>query len=272
MEAASLSFKVVDDLGLAAERMRLPASPANGGQYSASAIGPFLEAYHLINGGLFSREVANRWISTGSLGELAAALRTANRAWTSGNGETAFLRGTYGDDITPWHTFARQAKGAAMGAGLPKAWAAQMVAALGEIRSNFEEHSGAAETGIAYFHTRPGLFEFVVSDHGAGVLASLSSAPEYHDLQSHGEALRLTLTEGASRFGFQAGRGFGFRPLFVGLANRRATLRFRSGNAALEIDGASPTLVTARIAERPVLRGFFVSVTCYADGMGANDG
>lgn len=267
MEAASLSFKVVDDLGLAAERMRLPASPANGEKYSAGAMGPFLEAYHFINGGLLSREVANRWIRTGSLGELAAALRTDKSAWVSGNGETAFLRGVCEDDIAPWHVFARQAKGAAIAAGLPTAWAAQMVAAIGEIRSNFEEHSGAAETGIAHFHSRPGVFEFVVADHGVGVLASLSSAPEYRDLENHGEALRLTLTEGASRFGFQAGRGFGFRPLFVGLANRSAILRFRSGNAALEIDGASPTLMTARISERPVLRGFFVSVTCYAEGV-----
>ncbi|WP_165190887.1 hypothetical protein [Caulobacter soli] len=265
METASLSFKVVDDLGLAAERMRLPASPTGDRKYCANAMGPFLEAYHLINEGLLPRDVANRWISTGSQGELAAALRADKSAWASEGGKTGLLRGVYDNDIAPWHQFARQAKSAAIEAGLPSAWAAEMVAALGEIRSNFEEHSGAAETGIALFHSRTGIFEFVVADRGMGVLASLSSAAEYRDLKSHGDALRLTLTEGASRFGFQAGRGFGFRPLFVGLANRRAILRFRSGNAALEIDGASPTLMTARISERPTLRGFFVSVTCHAE-------
>ena len=83
---------------------------------------------------------------------------------------------------------------------------------------------------------------------GVGVLATLRGAPEYRGLSDHGEALRLTLTEGASRFGFQEGRGYGFRPLFAGLANRQGALRFRSGNATLRIDGTSPNLVSAQIA------------------------
>ena len=148
---------------------------------------------------------------------------------------------------TEWIAFAMSAKRAAVGSGLSSDWAAQMVAAIGEFRSNIIEHSGVPETGLVAFCASPGLFEFVASDRGVGLVATLREAPEYNTLSDSCEALRLALTDGASRFGFDHGRGYGFRPLFTGLANRQASLRFRTGTGALTIDGTTPSLVRAQM-------------------------
>jgi hypothetical protein len=137
-----------------------------------------------------------------------------------------------------------------------------MVAALGEFRSNIMEHSTAAATGILAYRSTPGMFEFVSSDRGMGLLATLREAPEYTTLSDDGEALRLALTDGASRFGFQQGRGYGFRPLFTGLANRKAALRFRTGSGALTIDGTTPSLAHAQVGRKAKIGGVFISATC----------
>jgi len=136
------------------------------------------------------------------------------------------------------------------------------VAAVGELYSNVYEHSGAAATGLVAFRALPHRFEFVVSDRGIGVLDSLRSCADYEALSDCGEALRLTLTDGVSRHGADAGRGRGFRPLFVGLANLDGALRFRSGDHALIIDGSNPSLMIARTAQKPPLKGFMISVAC----------
>jgi hypothetical protein len=87
----------------------------------------------------------------------------------------------------------------------------------------------AANTGFVAFRAIPEAFEFVVADRDIGILNSLKTAAEYAHLTDHGHALRLALSEGCSRHGTAAGRGMGFRPLFIGLANLHAGLRFRSG-------------------------------------------
>lgn len=74
--------------------------------------------------------------------------------------------------------------------------------------------------------------------------------------------LELALTEGISRYGSGSGRGYGFQPLFIGLANLNGSLRFRFGDHALIIDGQKPTLMKAKIAQKPFIPGFFISVRC----------
>jgi hypothetical protein len=59
-----------------------------------------------------------------------------------------------------------------------------------------------------------------------------------------------------------AGRGTGFSQLFKSLASLNASLRFRSGDHALSIDGKSPTLVTAKVAKKPRAVGFLTCVLC----------
>jgi anti-sigma regulatory factor (Ser/Thr protein kinase) len=180
---------------------------------------------------------------------------------------TGFLRTApmLPQDETNWIRFGLATQQAATTAGFPRKVAAQLAAALGEFNSNVYEHSNASGTGIIAFHARPGRFEFVVSDRGIGVLRSLRSGPDYPNLTDHGEALRLTLTDGVSRFGANSGRGRGLRPLFIGLANLNGALRFRSGDHALLIDGRGPSLMTARPTQKAPLQGFLVSVSCETD-------
>jgi hypothetical protein len=67
---------------------------------------------------------------------------------------------------------------------------------------------------------------------------------------------------GVSRFGPQAKRGDGFRPLFIGLANLNGSLRFRSGDHALIIDGRKLDVIAAKTAQKVHLQGFLISVAC----------
>ena len=73
------------------------------------------------------------------------------------------------------------------------------------------------------------------------------------------------LSDGTSRFGSDNRRGHGFRPIFLGLANLRGSLRFRSGDHALVIDGTSPSLTTAQLAQKPFIDGFVASIRCNRD-------
>jgi hypothetical protein len=148
---------------------------------------------------------------------------------------------------------------------LPGTAPGQLAAAMEEMENNIHEHSEAAVTGLIAFRAASDRFEFVVADRGDGVLKSLRRSPLYAaTLADHGKALEAALTDGVSRFGSDSGRGHGFRPIFLGLANLRGSLRFRSGDHALLIDGTSPDLMTAKLAQKAPLDGFFAGVTCYA--------
>jgi hypothetical protein len=98
-----------------------------------------------------------------------------------------------------------------------------------------------------------------------GILETLRTCADFAHVTDHGNALMLALADGVSRFGSSTGRGFGFRPIFVGLANIRGFLRFRSGDHALILDGTEPSLTTAKPAQKPMLSGFIVSITCETD-------
>jgi hypothetical protein len=145
---------------------------------------------------------------------------------------------------------------------LPGSAPGQLVAAMEELENNIHEHSEAATTGLLAFRAARGVFEFAVADVGVGVLTSLRRSPLHEGISDHGKALELALTDGISRFGSESGRGHGFRPIFLGLANLYGSLRFRSGNHALLIDSMSPNLVTARLAQKAFLDGFFASISC----------
>jgi len=62
--------------------------------------------------------------------------------------------------------------------------------------------------------------------------------------------LRLALTDGVSRYGKEAKRGAGFRPIFVGLANLAGSLRFRTGDHALTIEGQKIELMSSKMAQK----------------------
>ncbi len=262
---AILDFRMLDGLAFAAARGRLneAAIPA----LKASEIGPLFELSSLAADSLLPTPHDALWLTTNLLGPMLDAIRRGTREWVCPQTRRAgFLSTAAPHDINEWTTFGLAAQQAATAEGFPKAIAAQLTAAMGELHSNIYEHAQESRSGIVAFRASEGKFEFISSDRGIGVLESLRSNAAYARLNDHGEALRLTLTDGISRYEHQAERGHGFRPLFIGLANLNGALRFRSGDHALLIDGKQPTLMTARQAQKPQLRGFFLSVSCSVNG------
>jgi hypothetical protein len=152
-------------------------------------------------------------------------------------------------------------KRCACAAGFDDRTASQLSAAIGELLSNIVDHSEATHTGLVAFQARDGCFEFVAADQGVGALATLRRNPRFAALASDRDALPLVLQHGCSRYE-EPGRGAGFDDMFRGLANHNGNLRFRSGDAAVLIDGASPLAIKPKVKTKPRLRGFIASVAC----------
>lgn len=162
---------------------------------------------------------------------------------------------TYGDAFM----FAMQK--AMLGARFPSPFANGLVGALGEMESNIHEHSQAIDSGLIGYRVSAEAVECIVADAGIGILSSLK-AGAFPSLTDAGEALRIALTNGRSRYGTDKGRGYGFRELFKALSARHGSLRFRSDDQLLTIRGDSPVLSRARLQQRARVRGFSVSVVC----------
>lgn len=144
---------------------------------------------------------------------------------------------------------------------LPEAAAAQAVSALGELEANIHEHSEDSTRGFVAYEVQEDFVGLYASDLGIGVRASLSRNQTYSELDDSGEALRLALQEGVSRTN-EPGRGMGFRPIFVGLAGHCGLLRFRSGEALLELVGFGDKPTTQDLKERAPVAGFHAFVHC----------
>ncbi|TIX92774.1 ATP-binding protein [Rhizobium sp. P44RR-XXIV] len=163
-----------------------------------------------------------------------------------------------------WTDVINRLKRLSIAAGFSNDHSGKFVAAIGELWGNIVDHSQRSDTGYIAFSLESSRFEFVVADHGIGVLASLKSNPAYAHLTDHGRAIELVLSEGVSRYYTENGHGFGFRPLFVGLANIARSLRFRSGDHAREVIRADAGTPESRTYELASLPGFFCSVLCAA--------
>jgi hypothetical protein len=267
MTIAALSpfdFAALDGLAFAAERGRL--SPGTPPRMVARDLGPVIELAQLAAGGLLPAPERAAWLNLNCVGSLYRALLGGRSQWVCPDGRRiGFLK--TGSSPVPegvWTGFGLAAQQGAVAAGFPKRIGAQLAAALGELHSNLHEHSQAPETGLIAFRAGLSRFEFVGTDRGIGVRESLRSCKTYAALDDHGEALRLTLTDGVSRHGPEEGRGHGFRPLFIGLANLNGSLRFRSGDHSLVMNGRNPSLVSAQLAQKPPIQGFLISVVCEA--------
>ncbi|QJX01059.1 hypothetical protein [Frigoriglobus tundricola] len=101
---------------------------------------------------------------------------------------------------------------------------------------------------------------FTVADLGRGVLGSLRTNPDYQTLQHPRDALRLALQEGVSRLG--TGNGFGFRNLFRALASQNGTLRFRTGNVCITMDGQNFEADLGEETFPELMTGFQVTMCC----------
>lgn len=165
----------------------------------------------------------------------------------------------------PWAQFRFELQRAAIAAGFSAPWGKQIVGAVGELEDNIHFHSEAPGTGVLAYLVTDATLEFVVLDRGIGVLQSIRQAEEFAHLSDHGTALKVALRDGKSRYGSDSGRGWGFHELFVGLANRNARLRFRSGDHLLPLEGTTD-LPKARLRQSATGQGLLISVLVPADG------
>ena len=227
--------------------------------YVPRRIGPVLELLHLSLSGRTC--TAESWLDPNLASSLVSEISQGNERWSSDH--MGFIRavrnGLNGDDRFTQFLMDVKRRGRQV-SGLSVKVSGQLVAAMRELENNIHEHAEAAETGYVAFRAEPGAFEFVVADRGIGIRNSLRSHREYAD---EGQALVAALTDGVSRYGSESTRGYGFRPIFTGLANLQSVLRFRSGDYAVTMDGTNPDLVTARITQKVEIEGFFSSVRCY---------
>jgi anti-sigma regulatory factor (Ser/Thr protein kinase) len=261
-EPAPFTFEALDGLSFAAARARL--QPLPDGAYRFDALGPVLELARLSTSRLLQAPTRANWLALDDAAGFGGALRRGRMIWSSHDRRLGFLRmrSSRPDDETEENAFKLEAQLAAVAVGFPRKLAAQLVGAFEEIQGNVYDHSNASASGLAAYRATARRFEFVVSDGGLGVLASLRSWPDYGGLADSGEALKLMLVEGVSRYGTAAKRGKGFRPLFIGLANLNGALRFRSGDQALTINGVDAGNIPAQTWEKVPSKGFITSVTC----------
>jgi hypothetical protein len=263
-QAHPLSFAVVDDLGFAAANGTLKGRKAPE-RYAPRSLGPLLELLHLHAGHRLPDTILQDWLVVNGAASMIKALCQDQEAWISPvDRRMGFIhakrRDPDGDNR--FTAFLMDAQRAARDVtGLKGTTPGQLVAAMEELEGNIHEHSVAIESGRLAFRAAHDRFEFVVSDRGIGILRSLQRSPIYSSLLDHGKALEEAIKDGTSRFGNDGGRGYGFRPIFIGLTNLKGSLRFRSGDHALLMDGTSPSLTTAKLVQKPNIDGFLASIT-----------
>jgi hypothetical protein len=263
-----LTFGAVDGLGFAAAAGRLKSTEQNP-RYLPTSLGPLLELLYLAAGGRLPSPVGSGWLADNGASPMISALRDNHECWVKASDRRmGFIQANRSarnaDTDTLLISFLMDAQRAARDiAGLPGSTPGQLVAAMEELENNIHEHSEAPHTGILAFWAMRGVFEFVSADRGIGILKSLQRSSIFAGLQDHGRAIQAALSDGTSRFGSDSGRGHGFRPIFLGLANLQGSLRFRSGDHALLIDGTSPDLATAQLAQKPFIDGFLASIRCH---------
>jgi anti-sigma regulatory factor (Ser/Thr protein kinase) len=266
IQIQQLTFSAVDSLSFAfSTNKTISPRKLNVG----SRIGPLLEWLRLTNERLLDDPVRSGLLTLGRSEELLKAKLQRQQLWLQPESELlGFYRPTSpaSTESIDWIKFSLAAQKAAKASGFDQPTSAQLVAAFQELVSNIHEHSGSPETAFVAFSACPKTFEFVVCDDGDGLLSTLRTASEYSTLEDEGRALELTLTDGVSRFGASMGRGYGFRPIFTGLANIGGHLRFRSGDHALTISGGKFRLPLAQVSQRLPMPGFSASVLCQLDG------
>jgi anti-sigma regulatory factor (Ser/Thr protein kinase) len=161
-----------------------------------------------------------------------------------------------------WTAFIQRVKHAAAQAGFGGNVACKLAGSFFELADNIWEHSGAPQTAVVGYRREAGRFEFVIADGGLGVVASLNRRPEFANLTDAGTALQTALALADTQYGKRSGRGDGYRNMFANLMNLSGTVRVRSEDHGIIMDGASPSLRLATTFQTVYHQGFIVSVTC----------
>lgn len=164
-----------------------------------------------------------------------------------------------------WLEFLVRFRQSVKSAGFDLERAKGIAAALGEMADNATVHANAPVGVLVGYHVIDGAAVCCVADVGIGVLASLTSHEAYRHVQSHKEAVRLALRSGVTRYGPGQG-GLGFYHVFKALAAMSGTLRFRSGEGCVTMDGTDFDADKGEeiyVLFRP---GFQVTICCRACG------
>lgn len=159
------------------------------------------------------------------------------------------------------YEFCSLAQAAAERIGIHRKTAVQLVGTIQEFEDNIHEHSHRSASGLVAFSASKGEFEFVVADEGVGVLKSLQSSAAHLGIGTHSDALLGVAVDGLTRHGAGSGHGGGFRQLYVSLYSLNSTIRLRTGNAILVIDGQRKE---TELRDSLNIPGFIISTACFA--------
>lgn len=167
------------------------------------------------------------------------------------------------EDMTAsrWEEFGSRFVLSATKIGFARKKALGISVAMQEMADNAVLHSESSIGILVGYQAVENYVACVIADMGIGVLASLRTNERYQNLTTHADAIETALKPGESRYGFGRG-GTGFATVFKNAAEARGTLRFRSGEAFVSLDGQDEHTdrgINGSVAFRP---GFQVSICC----------
>lgn len=134
-----------------------------------------------------------------------------------------------------WMEFLVRVRQSAKNIGFSFEKAKGIAASLGEMADNAVIHSNCRVGILVGYQAVEGAITCCVVDVGIGVLASLRTNDSYSGLTTHKDAIRKAIETGVTRF--QNGGGLGFYRVFKSLTSMWGTLRFRSGEGCVTMDG-----------------------------------
>lgn len=160
-----------------------------------------------------------------------------------------------------WFEFASRLRLSAKAIGFSMTEATDFGAAVQEMADNAVLHSSTSVGALIGYRAIEESIVCTIADVGVGVLASLRTSPRYKHLKLHSEAIRTALKEGESRLIDRPG-GFGFNEVFKTMAKHRGTVRFRSGEAAVSLDGQDDFTDISLVHSVDFRPGFQVTICC----------
>lgn len=175
-----------------------------------------------------------------NMGSLGNAFRSASSGggWVYGSAPGAgVLRFQHGkpqdseEDVK--HQFLLGMLQGVRAAAMPEQSAKALAGAAGELIDNVEQHAGSGQDALAAFQVHPGSLWLAIGDAGQGML---STYRQFEDVSSTQDALRAAVIEHRSSTR-DPERGQGFRKLMRALRSLDASLRVRTGDASLELEG-----------------------------------
>lgn len=263
-----LGFPLLDELALTAARGRGNVTAYLQSQ-QIGRLGPLMELVLLDRSGLLPLSAVPQCPVLRSLKDALSPASNLRGAYFSDSAAAYGFIAT-GRDIDKlesveelhWVGFRQKAQQAAERC-LPKAVAHGLIGAMTELEENVHLHSGRHADGMVGFRGHTDEFEFVVADSGLGMLASLRRSPDYQHVVDTGAALRLALEDGQSRLShLEPGHGYGFRDLFRNLAKLNGSLRFRSDDQTITMEGIGAERDKSELRQKAKLQGFAASILC----------